>query len=121
MTASHEKMAALRVAGLHAADRNWILRQLPAPSARRLRLLLAHPTIRAATAAGITVDQLPRPTHSEPVPVVPAADALTDRLADHVADWHPDWLALVYAEADLPPALADSLRSYRKDVLKESA
>jgi hypothetical protein len=92
MTASHEKMAALRVAGLHAADRRWI-----------------------------TVDQLPRPTHSEPVPVVPAADARVDPLAEHVADWHPDWVTLMHTEVGLPPALADSLRSYRKDVLKESA
>jgi hypothetical protein len=119
MTTVHEKMAALRVAALHTADREWVLRQLPPARSARLRLLLAHPTVRAATRAGITVDQLQlaEPESVENAAPLPAVDAWTD----HLAEWHPDWASLIRTEDNLPPALAESLRSYRKDLLKESA
>lgn len=119
MTGRNEKMAALRLAALHPADRAWVLRHLAPSRATRLRALLDDPTLRAATIAGITVNDIryAEASAEENVASRPAPDVL----GEHVAGWHPDWASLLRSDDALPPALAESLRSYRMDALKESA
>jgi hypothetical protein len=117
----HEKMAALRLAALHPADRAWVLRQLAPLKAARLRVLLTDPTLRAAAMAGITVDDLRRPVHPTVAAEEAASEPVVDALGEHVAGWHPDWASLVRSEDGLPPALAESLRAYRADAVREPA
>lgn len=121
MTGANEKMAALRIASLHPADRAWVLRQLAPSRAKRLRVLLIDPTLRAAASAGITVDDLRLPEHTTVAAEVTESQPAVDALGEHVAGWHPDWASLVQSEDGLPPALAESLRAYRADALRESA
>ncbi len=121
MTGANEKMAALRIAALHPADRAWVLRQLAPSRAARLRTLLTDPTLRAATTAGITVDDLRVAGHTTVAAEATESQPARDALGEHVAGWHPEWASLVRSEDGLPPALAESLRAYRADALREPA
>lgn len=97
MSESTLRRAALRLAGLHSADRRWLLRQLPATSRRRLTAMIAELDALGIEDPGVFLMALEKSTST-------AIEATSDVLDYTLLDTLPPAWAMA-ALANEPPAV----------------
>jgi hypothetical protein len=92
MISQGQRLTAAKLAGLHPADREWMLRRLPADQARIVRHLLGRSDLKRLGVHALAVET---PAASPPPPQAAANDHAA--LRQQLAPLSPAWAALSLA------------------------